>query len=376
MSGDRFGALEDDLRDQRTAIANLTAKLEQLTNAITSQSLPLPPPHPPPPPSIPLAPSVPSIPSTRRAKPSAPSEFDGVRSKGWAFLNSCELYLNLVPDQFPDDQSRVLWVLSFMKAGRAARFADRVLRHERTTRTPRFPTFTDFRTEFILEFCPKNEEQEARLTLEGDAYYQGSRSVEEYIDDFTDYVEKAGYTEGTNIVLKFRHGLSPTIQREIATLTVGRPADDNPNAWYAAARINADNRLANKSFTTAHHHAPTKTFVTPKPQSGTTSVPSPYFRSPPVFSTSSAPAAKDPNAMEVDASRTKGKTNLNTCFRCKQTGHFARDCPLRFDVRFLTAEEKDELVMDHLATQDVAEVLQRSSEKTEEVGEDFLSHSE
>lgn len=62
-------------------------------------------------------------PGRRSVEPAQPSEFDGDRSKGRAFLNSCLLYLSFCSKDFPDDQARILWMLSFLKSGRAAVFA-------------------------------------------------------------------------------------------------------------------------------------------------------------------------------------------------------------------------------------------------------------
>ena len=52
-----------------------------------------------------------------KLKPSPPSDFDGTRSKGCTFLNSCDLYVNLVPHQFSMDEKAILWAISYMKTG-------------------------------------------------------------------------------------------------------------------------------------------------------------------------------------------------------------------------------------------------------------------
>ena len=65
-------------------------------------------------------------PGRHLVEPAWPSEFDGDRSKGCAFLNSCLLYLGFCSKDFPDNQARILWTLSFLKSGRAAVFATRV----------------------------------------------------------------------------------------------------------------------------------------------------------------------------------------------------------------------------------------------------------
>ena len=155
---------------------------------------------------------------------------------GRGFLNSCKLYMGLVPDQFVDDRTKIHWVLSYMKEGRASQFADRMIWLEQKNGTLSRHSWSEFCKNFVMEFCPRNEVQAARMHLEGSRYHQGSRSVDDYIDGFTNLVERAEYTELANIVLKFRHGLHPDTQKQIATLVTGWPADDNPKEWYHVLR--------------------------------------------------------------------------------------------------------------------------------------------
>ena len=54
--------------------------------------------------------------------------------------------------------------------------------------------------------------------------------------------------------------------------------------------------------------------------------------------------------MDIDAS--KAKQLPQTCYRCSQTGHVSRECPKRFDVRHMTTDERDELLMNLLAEKD------------------------
>ncbi|GLB36648.1 hypothetical protein LshimejAT787_0309350 [Lyophyllum shimeji] len=90
-----------------------------------------------------------------RLHPAPPDSFDGEREKGRAFINSCDLYMSLTPDAFPNEQTRINWVLSYMKGGRATRFAARTLRYPNSHGgVPRFGTYAEFRAQFIAEFCP------------------------------------------------------------------------------------------------------------------------------------------------------------------------------------------------------------------------------
>jgi hypothetical protein len=44
----------------------------------------------------------------------------------------------------------------------------------------------------------------ALAKLETEKYYQGKHSVDEYVDDFKELIEQAGYDHGCPVVVKFR----------------------------------------------------------------------------------------------------------------------------------------------------------------------------
>jgi hypothetical protein len=121
-----------------------------------------------------LHPSQPrSVSHSPRIKPATPDNFDGDRSKGCAFLTSCELYLSLTGPDYPDEQSHIHWALSFFKSGRAATFAKCIVRQEMRTGVMTFADRTDFTSEFTSTFCSENEATSALMCLELDHYFQG-----------------------------------------------------------------------------------------------------------------------------------------------------------------------------------------------------------
>jgi hypothetical protein len=64
--------------------------------------------------AIPTLTSPTTMPSSdTKLRPALTNEFDGDWTKGRAFLNSCELYVNLVPHQFADDEKAILWAISY-----------------------------------------------------------------------------------------------------------------------------------------------------------------------------------------------------------------------------------------------------------------------
>jgi Retrotransposon gag protein len=82
-------------------------------------------------------------------------------------------------------------------------------------------TWHKFAQEFMEEFCPKNEIQTAQTDLEMAIYFQGSHTINEYVNGFKEMIDKAYYFEGLHIVLKFHQGLSSKIQDHVTCLTEG-----------------------------------------------------------------------------------------------------------------------------------------------------------
>jgi hypothetical protein len=99
-----------------------------------------------------------------------------------------------------------------------------------------FTSWTEFTDEFELIFCPENEATTALMTLESDRYFQGKQNVDAYTDEFRELVALSGYTDPIAIILKFRRGLQPSTQDEIAESGTDRPKDSDLQGWFQAAR--------------------------------------------------------------------------------------------------------------------------------------------
>ncbi|GLB44823.1 hypothetical protein LshimejAT787_1801600 [Lyophyllum shimeji] len=299
---------------------------------------------------------------------------DGQMAEIFNTFREFRLYLEQhnTPDAFPDEQTRINWVLSYMKGGRAARFAARTLRHPNSHGgVPRFGTYAEFRTQFIAEFCPRDEKRKAATTFETSAYHQGSRSVDEYIDEFQDLAEEAQFPDGVQLVFRFRHGLDPRIEAKVANMVDGRPSDERVQEWIDAARLVDYNTRANQDF----RSAVTKPRTAPAPAVRNPGVPAVFRALPappprPVAAAPSAPTAPASRPlpsgvpMDIDLSRQRSGTPI-ICRRCKKPGHIARNCPDQFDIRSMTTEERDDWVMGLLADLDAVRVAASTEAQAE-----------
>jgi hypothetical protein len=139
-------------------------------------------------------------------KPSPPPNFDGDRQNGKGFINACQAYFRLRPDQFPDEQTKIQWAMTYMNQGRAQKWANRVYHWEAVpanVRNPRFMDWDDFHSHFRTEFFLLHSDAVATNKLEGISYFQGRRMVDDYLDDFRDLISDSGYSDPKTIVVKW-----------------------------------------------------------------------------------------------------------------------------------------------------------------------------
>jgi hypothetical protein len=222
MDEEWFQQMEKRLNEQAEATRAMNKTLNKflavMANQEVARNIAPPPPTSLPPVTTPLKASHPS-----RVNPGTPSNFNGDRAQGRAFLTSCELYISL--SQLDFVQVQIHWALSYFKGRRAATLAEHVIRQEMRSKKMCFASWDKFREEFTAAFCPENEATTALMRLELDRYFQGKWNIEAYIDKFKDLVDLSGYTDPIAIVLKFRCGLNLMTQDRIAESGTDRPQD-------------------------------------------------------------------------------------------------------------------------------------------------------
>jgi len=209
-------------------------------------------------------------------KPSTPPDFNGNRAKGKAFLTSCQTYIRLCSDSFEDDTTKIIWAISYMKEDRAACWAEQELEYEAAHGDLWFIDWLDFETEFRKDFLPLNAEATAVNILEGNSYFQGRQSVDDYLDQFRDLIYDSGYTDPKTIVVKFRRGLEHHIASAIGGMATSRPSDTNAEGWFEMAVQLDQNRAAEEAFQASHQSGLTlNVHLAPRPGIVTLARPAP-----------------------------------------------------------------------------------------------------
>ena len=120
-------------------------------------------------------------------------------------------------------------------------------------------------------------------------------------------------------------------------MATGRLSDTNPEAWYRLAVQMDQNRVADEAFQASYRQIQPPTTVPPR-------APLTYRSGAPTRFAHSNPSLGNPVPMDIDAAR-RATTLSEACRRCRKPSHQAKECHLRFDVRFMDADELEELLL-------------------------------
>ena len=79
-----------------------------------------------------------------------------------------------------------------MKSGQAAKWAEQVFQwEEKHGGYSKFLDWEEFRKELWKDFCPAHSDIAAINRLESTSYYQKSRSIDDYLDEFMELIAEA-----------------------------------------------------------------------------------------------------------------------------------------------------------------------------------------
>ncbi|KAG6875710.1 hypothetical protein C0993_007862 [Termitomyces sp. T159_Od127] len=127
------------------------------------------PPRTAPPPVAEPSPAAPAGPQAQLPRSALLDTYNGDRTSGEHFLQSCLTYIHLSGNAFDSDALKIAWMLSYMKAGWASTYALHVF--QCLGGVGSFTDWAAFEKDFQAEFSPIDPAKSAALALRNREQY-------------------------------------------------------------------------------------------------------------------------------------------------------------------------------------------------------------
>jgi hypothetical protein len=289
------------------------------------------------------------------AKLRNPDVFDGTDpTKIEAFVFQCLMYFSTRRNDFPDDQSRVTFALSYLKGNPLDWFQSDMTRSLEESND--MPDWMDDYPTFIAElrrlFGPRDPVTDAAQFLEA-LRYKDSGKATRYTIDFNRHAHRSGWND-VALARQYYKGLPDRLKDEIAR--IGKPTSLQPlqelvatldqRYWERQSEISRDKRQSPATASSNQHRssdnrsdqradnrqsspANTSKSSTSQPQNRNKDQKKPASSS----TFSSAPAKPNPISEllgpdgKLKPEERKRRMDLNLCLRCGGTGHTVNNCP-------------------------------------------------
>lgn len=240
-------------------------------------------------------------------KAKEPTVFDGCAVHARSFLLECKLYIQGNVHQFPNDQQKILFILTYCQEGSAANLRDHIVaraetRLSGTTETTGYGSYDNFEKEFKEAFITTDDKGEALREL---INLKQRGSVDAYIQRFKMLITRAGITDFKTTKSYLISGLSDYITDKLRWQAELPDHTKGIDAWYKLIQgFDTTNRLISA--------------VKGGRASGT------Y-----VAQARELPQGKpiDIDAMRLSKNDRDQHMHEGRCFECNERGHVARDCP-------------------------------------------------
>lgn len=252
-------------------------------------------------------------PVVRAPKVSAPPTFNGKKEESIdVFLSQIRLNIAVNHDRFPDDQSKVLYTLSFFKDN-AGKWAEPIINSSNTpTPSPLLGSFALLEAEILKIFGQADKEGNAIRAL---TRLRQTGSAAEYKAQFMQIEADVPWDQKSKMH-QFRRGLKDNVKDQLALMDPPANFED-----LAAISIRIDTRLFERA-----EERRNSVYKTPFHSSRT--------------------GQASPDAMDIDTTKEEKirRRKEGLCLLCGGKGHFARNCPKsKPKIKAMETEEEEQI---------------------------------
>ena len=262
--------------------------------------------------------------------------FHGDRKLVKKFIQECDLYILRNLKDFPNDDSKVIFILSYMDDREAKKWKQYYIDNKVITAGSYiWPKLADFYTKLREAFAFKDEKEDSVRKLE--TLKQGNRNAKELTNEFWLLVAKAGLDKDNQMLIcTYWHALNPQLANKI-TYSTDKPSmlkdmgtgTTHKKGWYSIAA----------QYDQIHHEAqeamkewwPIENLW--YAQKSTNNNWKPWYNYAPWQQC-------DPNAMDIDVimmalnamfyEEQGNYLGNGLCFYCKQPGDVSCECPKKW----------------------------------------------
>ena len=307
-----------DLGLLQQTIMQQQAQINQLLHIIQTQQQAAPTPAP-----VPVTVTAPT-PTTPNRPPRIPPPdlFDGTMGKTDQFIRQLTLYMSVCGQEFSTVAQKVSFALTRFTGDYAGVWAD-LTANSRLAGNEAYSSFDDFIADVRKTFGDPDVASTARFKLR--KLKQGKNTAEEYGRQFKAIASKTGYDEVAKIE-RYSDGLNKDLVDAVYKLAEMPTTLDKWMSWAEKFDRQWRQREQDRNRNWDHSYPKPATPNQPKPFSAGAAFPG------------TTPGMGAP--MDIGRGQRRGISNKNdVCYRCRQRGHFAKDCTARYDVRVMTIDE-------------------------------------